>query len=552
MTGAVRRPRLGRPRLAVVLAALGSLALATAITAGLESWFAVADASMVYLLAVVLMADRFGIVPAVATSIAAFLIYDFGFTAPRFTFAVADPQEWLSLLLFLVVSIVIGRLTALQAERAAEAEARAAEAEVAFGMSRSLATAPSVRAAAAEMVEPLRSAVGAARIWIGVGPTPQQERVLADSGDDLASPVPRLVWQLHRTAESDGGDWVHTHSSTPANQPAGELDTYRVAIGSAGQVVGSIWAVRDRRRGAVDRGATRLLASAADQLGLAVRRERLADESTNAEVARRSDALKSALLDSVSHDLRTPLATIRALAGGLMDPDLQPSTGTVRSAAAQIDAQAAHLSETVRDLLDLGRIEAGELQARTELHDLAELVEGALVRQRAALDGHRIEVILPADLPPVVVDATFFDHALGNVLENAAQHGGPGVAIRVSAALAVDGAPTEGSTTDANVDLFVDDAGHGVRPGEEVRIFDTFRRGRRSADGTRGVGIGLSVARGMTEAMGGTIDAEPSPMGGLRVRIRLPISRDEPGPLAHEGAPVVAPSEPDHDSTSGA
>ena len=523
----------------VILAALGSLAVATAIAAGLEAWFAVADASMVYLLAVVLMADRFGTVPAVATSIAAFLIYDFGFTEPRFTFTVADPQEWLSLLLFLVVSIVIGRLIALQAERAGEAEARAAEAEVAFGISRSLATATSVRAAAVEMVEPLRHATGAERIWIGVGPTSQQERVLADSGHDLPRQVPRLVSQLHRTAESDAGDWVHTHSATSVSQPADDLETYRVAIGSAGQRVGSIWVVRDRRSGAPDRGATRLLASAADQLGLAVRRERLAEEATSAEVARRSDALKSALVDSVSHDLRTPLATIRALAGGLMDPDLEPSTDTVRSAASQVDSQAAHLSETVRDLLDLGRIEAGELRARPELHDLAELVEGAMIRQRSALDGHPIEMALPPDLPPVIVDATFFDHALGNVLENAAQHGGPGVAIRISATLATDDETTLGPTAGSPaVDLFVEDAGQGVRPGDEARIFDTFRRGRRSGDGTRGVGIGLSVARGMTVAMGGTIDAEPSPMGGLRVRIRLPASRDEPAALLDEG-PIV-------------
>ena len=108
-----------------------------------------------------------------------------------------------------------------------------------------------------------------------------------------------------------------------------------------------------------------------------------------------------------------------------MDPDLVPSTETVRAAAGEIDAQAAHLSDTVRDLLDLGRIEAGELSARIEPHDLGQLVGSVITRQHATLAGHPQDVDVPTELPPVAVDAVFFDHALGNVLENAVQHGGP-------------------------------------------------------------------------------------------------------------------------------
>ena len=178
-------------------------------------------------------------------------------------------------------------------------------------------------------------------------------------------------------------------------------------------------------------GGTRLLASAADQLGLALRRERLAEEATSAEVARRGDALKSALLNSVSHDLRTPLATIRAEAGGLMDPDLVPSTEAVRAAAGEIDAQAAHLSDTVRDLLDLGRIEAGELERpdrapRPRAADRLGNHPPARHPGRSSPGRRRSEPSCRRSRST----RSCFDHALGNVLENAVQHGGPAVSIR--------------------------------------------------------------------------------------------------------------------------
>jgi two-component system sensor histidine kinase KdpD len=524
-----------RPYVGPVLLGATSLALATLVAVALEAWFSVADASVVYLLAVVLMAGRYRTAAAVATSFGAFLLYDYLFTEPRFTFAVADPQEWLSLLLFLVVGVVIGRLSALQAERAAEAEARAAEAEASFRISRSLAVATTVRGAATEMVEPLRAATGMERVWLATGPTVQQERVLADSASDAPPLRPRIAWLLHRTAEPDAADWIRTHTAAVPGGPQGASDVFRLPIEVDGRPAGSIWATRDRKAGLPDRGATRLLATAADQLGLALRREHLAAEATSAEIARRGDALKSALLDSVSHDLRTPLAIIRAEAGGLMDPDLQPSTADVRSAAGEIDAQAAHLSDTVRDLLDLGRIEAGELQARIELHDLGELVGSVVARQRATLAGHRQDVDLPTDLPPVAVDALFFDHALGNVIENAVQHGGPDVAIRISAQL--DRTATErGADGHAPaVDLIVDDDGPGVAGGDTKGIFEKFRRGRRTGDRARGLGIGLSVARGMTEAMGGGIEAEPSPLGGLRIRMHLPLAELGFGEVAVDG-----------------
>jgi two-component system sensor histidine kinase KdpD len=518
-----RRLDEARPYLGPLVLGAASLVLATLTALALETWLGVADASAIYLLAVVVMAGRYGTWPAVAASFAAFLAYDFLFTQPRLTFSVADPQEWLSLLLFLVVAVVIGRLAALQAERAAEATLRAREAETLFGISRSLATAASVREAAQAMVEGLRTAAQMERVWVAAGPTAKLERVLADTAPGEARPAARLAWLLHRATESGGDDWIRTHTAGAPEarliEPSAGLVAYRMAIEADGHPVGSIWALRDRDAGPPSRGATRLLTSAADQIGPALRRERLAAEATSAEVARRSDALKSALLDSVSHDLRTPLATIRAVAGGLLDPEVDSPPEAMRRAAAEIDEQAAHLSETVRDILDLSRIEAGEIRAQVEVHDLGELVAGVVSRQRANLADHAVKIDVGADLPPVAVDAPFFDQVLSNVLENAVQHGGAEVGISIGTQRPEDGS--------GEIDLLVDDSGHGVEAAELPRLFEKFRRGRQGGRGRRGLGIGLSIARGMTEAMGGRIFAEPSPLGGLRIRIRLPLAAPE-------------------------
>ena len=317
MTAIVRRePEDVVRRLAICAAVLGA---ATAVAAGLQAWLGIADASALYLLAVVPIAGRYGTLSGVTASVIAFLVYDFLFTAPRFTFNVTNPQEWLSLLLFLVVAVVIGRLAALQAERASEADRRAREAQAMFGISRALATSPTIDAAAGEILERLVGQTGLERIWIAFGATPGAERLVADSGPPGPGPESTAgitPWVLVRMPGDEPAEWIRAYEGSVA---AGSVATFRVLIEADGETLGSLWGSRSEDDGLPGRGATRSLSLAADQLGLAQRRERLAEVATSAEIARRSDALKSALLDSVSHDLRTPLATIRALAGGLLD-----------------------------------------------------------------------------------------------------------------------------------------------------------------------------------------------------------------------------------------
>ena len=196
-------------------------------------------------------------------------------------------------------------------------------------------------------------------------------------------------------------------------------------IETGGSEFGSLWAVKPGATGSLDAEATRLLSLAADQLALGLRRDRLRGEATSAEIARRSDALKSALLDSVSHDLRTPLASIRATAGNLADPDLDWSNDEVRRAAETIDAEAQRLDRFVRSVLDLSRIESGALRPDLEVFDLPELLERTVTRFRPVLGERPITMEVAPGLPLVRVDAVLLDAIVSNVLDNIADHTPP-------------------------------------------------------------------------------------------------------------------------------
>ena len=524
-SGPVARIRhlLRRPSAEAIAVGAASLAAATLATAAVEAWLSVNDASAIYLMAVVLMAGRYGTREGIATSIASFLAYDFLLIEPRYTFTVHDPQEWLSLLLFLIVATVIGRLAALQAERAQEASRRAREAQSLFGISRSLATATSVREAAVEIVERLHADTDVQRVWIGVGTMPAQERVIADTAPDDARPDVPIPWVLRRQPGDRPTEWVRIHAGRRDRvreaTRAGDVDIFRVAIVADTEQFGSVWAVSPRSAERPSLASTRILSLAADQLGLALHRERLSREATEAEIARQSDALKSALLDSVSHDLRTPLSSIRALAGSLMDPAVDWSSDERRSLARAIDVEAERLSRVVRNLLDLSRIQAGAIIPDLEVYELRELVEAA-VRRLDVTAGERPVTVDMADDLPVLVDAVFFDEVLTNLLENAVRYAPPPAPIRIATREADPG----------HVTLVVEDGGPGVPPEALSRVFDKFFRVDRPREGSRrGLGIGLSVVRGLVEAMGGRTEAARSELGGLAIRLTLRVA---PAPIA--------------------
>jgi len=515
-SAAAARRRAGRllPTAAVIALALalGSVAIWVLESLGL------ADASSTYLLAVVAVAVLRGTGPAVATAIGGFLTYDFFFIDPRYTLTVHDPAEWLNLLLLLVVGVVVGRLAGRERDRALTAIEGEREATAMFDVTFKLATERDTSAALAPVAGILQTETLASRVWITVA-----DALAADTAGSQGSPpvAPAVHVVLRRRPGDEPAEWVRVHApgrgGKPGQSPAEHA--YRVAITADDQTFGSVWVIRPRGLGDPDPGETRVIAAAADQIGGALQRDRLRRDATSAEISRRSEALKSALLDSVSHDLRTPLASIRAAAGTLMDPEVDWPAEQRREIAASIDREAEWLNRLVTNLLDMSRVEAGELRPSLAAFALSDLVAEAVERTGVAADGRALTTDVSADLPPVLVDEVLIAQVLSNTLDNAAKYAGPTAPIRISATV----------VPERRVRMTIEDGGPGVPADAIPRLFEKFYRVPRKGEGSRrGTGIGLAVVRGLVEAMSGQVAAGTSDLGGLAITFDIPIAAPEP------------------------
>ncbi len=503
---------------AIAVAAL--LAATTALIAVLERWVGVPDASSTYLLAVLASAVYFGVFAAIATAVGAFLLYNFLFVDPNFTLAVSDPGELLNLILLLVLGIAVGQLAAAQRSRAQVAIEREHEARALFRISRTLATRTDTAAVLGELGATVHAEAAMTRVWIGIARPSGGERVAADTGDGtqgVDASVEHVI--LRRMPGDTPARWVQVNPPTAGRTIDPDIRVYRVAIEAADESLGSIWATRPRSVGEPGRSATRLLAAAADQIGQAIEQDRLAAEARIAEVARRSDAVKTALLESVSHDLRTPLATIRAAAGTILEgPEAVPEADR-RASAEAIDREAEHLNRMVTNLLDMGRIEGGALRADREALAVEESARETVDRYRPRLADLELTYDWAEGLPPVYADPVFLGQVMANLLDNAASFVPSGGQVRIGARM-----------VDGMVQIRVEDSGPGVAPDALPHLFEKFYRSGSPEAGSRtGTGTGLAVVRGLTEAMGGHAEAHPSELGGLAVDVSLPVAPAPPG-----------------------
>jgi two-component system sensor histidine kinase KdpD len=313
--------------------------------------------------------------------------------------------------------------------------------------------------------------------------------------------------------EFDVVRWVHQNGKAAGagtDTLAGAKGLYLPLIGSQ-SVVGVVGVVPDRGLPALDAAQHQLLDTACGQLAAALERALLAEQMRAKEIEIERERLRSSLLSSVSHDLRTPLASITGAASTLLDAPAALDAGARRELLQTISDESARLGRLVTNLLEMTRLEAGAVNLRREWSSVEELIGAALRRLDVQIKDRQVQTHVPADLPLVPVDAVLLEQVLINLIENAVKYSPADATIEISARRA-----------GREIEVTVADRGTGIVAGEEDVIFEKFRRGSRTGT-LRGVGLGLSVCKGIIEVHGGTISVTNRPGGGAEFRFRLPV-----------------------------
>jgi len=488
------------------------------------------DAAMLYLLAVVVASARFRRGPAVIASLLGIASFDFFFVHPFFTFSVSDVHYVLTFGVMLVVALVLGNLTGRIRSQAEAARVREQRTSALYGLSRELAAARDRDAVLAAVRRSLRDTfaldaavlvpdeAGAVGV-VGSPPFPIDERERAVA-----------QWTFDHGQAAGRG----TSTLPGASALYAPLESSGRSVGVIGLPLGDPTEFRDPAR-------RRLLESLAGQTGAALERLVLAERSRESQVEIEAERLRTALLSSLSHDMRTPLASIEGAASTLLQ-DVEPAPAARRDLAATILQESQRMGRLVANLLDMIRVEAGTLQVHKEWQLLPDLVGVALLRTEEQLRGHPVTTTFPPDLPLVPMDEILLEQVFVNLLENAAKHTPAGTPIEVGA--------TAGT---GEVIAYVADRGPGLPPGEEELIFRKFYRGGGTAGG---IGLGLTICRGIVTAHGGRIWAENRSGGGAVFRVALPISGTPPQLVAeesvldrHDPEPIVAWTTPPHSSS---
>jgi two-component system sensor histidine kinase KdpD len=484
---------------------LSLLPVAAALGIGLLilPWFGIENTDLLFLTAVVAVALRYGLWPSLVASVAATLCYNFFFLPPIYTFTITDPKNVAAFAFFALMAILVSNVAARVRTQALMAMGRARTTESLYAFSRKLTSVGSLDdvlwATAYQIALMLKVRVvlllpedGSIAVKAGYPPE--------DTLDEADLAAAKWAWQSDRPAGRG------SENLPGAKRLFLPMRTGRGPVGVVGidtDKTGPILTPDDRR----------LLDALIDQTALAIERVYLVEDMERGKRTVETERLRSALLTSISHDLKTPLAAVMGAAGTLRDLSTNLTDAERTELLTSIMDEAERLNRFIANLLDMTRLESGAVIANTAPHDIGEIVGSALQRAARILAEHEVEVELVADLPMLALDAVLFEQVLFNVLDNAAKYAPAGTTIRVQA-----------WRESESVYLQVLDQGDGIPSKDLEHIFDKFYRAQKGDQVRAGTGLGLAISRGFVEAMGGTITAtNRTDRAGAAFTIRLPI-----------------------------
>jgi two-component system sensor histidine kinase KdpD len=479
------------------VAALASMAALTSAMFPLRNHLSIATAALILVVPVVIGVVCGGFVAGAISVIAGFLVYDFFFIPPYLTLWVGAPQNWVALGVYVVVMLPVAKVVAGMNVARANERRQAKEIRQLFELSDLLVEDKPLDALLTAIVTTLDDVFDSDRVALLL---PQRGRLetVASAGAPLTEEELRVLLPA-------------PGSPARLDQPTLERGGLLVlALTAAGRPVGLLVLSGETAR----RHEREPLMAFANQVALAVERAQLREQALEARLADEVGRLAKTLVAAVSHDLRAPLASIRASSSTLSDAELDISPETRQRLSKLIDVQAERLAKLVQSLLDMSRIQAGVLEPRRAITSLEELVTGVVSDVTPALRAHELRIELPEDLPPIDVDVVLISRVLSNLLENAIRHGPANSEITIGAEL----------TEDDTIELSVTDSGPGVSPDRRNEVFGLFVR----RDGDAGAGLGLAIAKTFVESHGQRIWVEDAPGGGARFCVTLPVAASMP------------------------
>ncbi|HUH23280.1 MAG TPA: DUF4118 domain-containing protein, partial [Brevundimonas sp.] len=474
---------------------------ATALALLLDRTFERVDLGVIYLSAVLAAGVLYGLRPALAAATVAFLTYNFLFLQPKFSFAIGSPTDVLTLIVFWGVALTTGVLAGRVREQARAAQRRASAVSALLAASQRLTGVGDRKTAARILAEQTAAAAGAGAVVL----LPVDDELTLIAGAPIKAALDAEAMAAARWAWEKGEPAGHGTGTLPqARWTFRPLQGVRDRAGVAGIEAAALSPGSDEEK---------LALALLDQGAVAVERADLAGQAVETETLRRTDRFRGALMNSVSHDLRTPLSTVLGASTTLIDLGDKLKPAVRADLLLSIREEAERLSRYVGDLLDMTRLEGGGLNIRADWVDVRDVLNAAGKRVARRLGARKMTRDFPAQLSLVMVDQGLLEQALVNILENAVAYSPDGSTVEL-AAYEDRGA----------VVISIEDEGKGIPTAELERVFDKFRRMEEPSDRTKGAGLGLAIAKGFVEAMNGRI-AAASPIQdgkGTRILISLP------------------------------